>query len=770
MSEFGISPEWLQRLAGSLLHFVWEGALLALAAAILLRLLARRPASWRYTIAVMFLGLMLLAPCVTVLFYPETGSATLQVIKVFRTSVGGAGAPVDSNAVLLWTSWIVLAWATGVIAFSLRLITGWFLSLRLIRSAQSSVPPVVEQLLSRVHNALLTTRRIPRLRIGERVTGPVVFGWLRPVVLLPVSAVTGLTEEQLLAVLAHELAHVRRYDFLVNALQRGVESVLFYHPAVWWLSARIRTEREHCCDDLAVSVCGDRFAYARALIELERMRSETLALAVSGTTSLTQRIRRMLGVEDRNRDWQPAMAALLLLGICIVRGLGQGDPLVAPALAMALPAATPVSIAEQPAPPTTAPLESALGALEALATAQTTQAPSAGERWITTWGTTLSQASASSGAECCNNQTVRMFMRVSVGGSSVRLRMSNTWGSAPLFLGQVRLAIHDRGSEIVPGSDRQVLFAGRSSVEIPIGQTITSDPVSLSVPPLADVAISIYAPNETGRVTGVSSRRNGYKVSGDQTRAQGLTGANLTGQRYWVSGIEVLAPSNAAAIAVVTDVDTETDSDAGRSWTDFLAPRLQENAATKNRAVVFSGDVYRLLGVAQFGPQSPDAFNEIVSSHTGVRYLMLCPGFQTLMTFAQLSGGSSTKGISPEERIIRSFKSTIDQARSRGIVTIGCTLSPQNSRVGSEGIDPTFRDEKGEVRKVDSVRVAVNNWIKSGDAFDSVADFDAVTRDPANPAGLKPELRLPGDPPVNLFNGRAHQAIANAIDLSLFTR
>jgi hypothetical protein len=475
----------------------------------------------------------------------------------------------------------------------------------------------------------------------------------------------------------------------------------------------------------------------------------------------------MLGVEDRNRDWQPAMAALLLLGICIVRGLGQGDPLVAPAFAIALPAASPASIAVQPTPPTTAPLESALGALEAIATAQTTQAPSAGERWITTWGTTMSQASASSGAECCNNQTVRMFMRVSVGGSSVRLRMSNTWGSAPLFLGQVRLALHDRGSEIVPGSDRQVLFAGRSSVEIPIGQTITSDPVSLSVPALADVAISIYAPNETGRVTGVSSWRNGYRVAGDQTRAQGLTGANLTQQRYWVSGIEVLAPSNAVVIAVVSDANTETDSDAGRSWTDFLAPRLQENAATKNRAVVFSGDVYRLLGFVQFPGQSTDAFNEIVSSQTGVQYLMVCPGFPTLMTFA-LSGGNLTKGISPEERIIRSFKSTIDQARSRGIFTIGCTLAPQNSRVGSE--DPTFRDEKGEVRKFDSVRVTVNDWIKSRDAFDAVVDFDAVTHDPANPASLNPEFRVSSDPPVNLFNGRAHQAVANAIDLSLFTR
>ena len=108
------------------------------------------------------------------------------------------------------------------------------------------------------------------------------------------------------------------------------------------------------------------------------------------------------------------------------------------------------------------------------------------------------------------------------------------------------------------------------------------------------------------------------------------------------------------------------------------------------------------------------------------------------------------------------------KCRSRGIFTIGCTLAPQNSRVGSE--DPTFRDEKGEVRKFDSVRVTVNDWIKSRDAFDAVVDFDAVTHDPANPASLNPEFRVSSDPPVNLFNGRAHQAVANAIDLSLFTR
>jgi beta-lactamase regulating signal transducer with metallopeptidase domain len=775
MSDFVISAEWLQLLAGSLLHFVWQGAFLALAAAILLRLLTRRPAAWRYTVAVIFLGLMLLAPCVTILFYPEMGSAALRVLQVFRTSVSDSGTTVNSETLLLWTSWIVLAWAAGVTSFSLRLIAGWFLSLRLIRSAQSSVPQVVEQLLGRAHDTLLASRRLPRLLIGERVTGPVVFGWLRPVVLLPVSAVTGLTEEQLLAVLAHELAHVRRYDFLVNALQRGVESLLFYHPAIWWLSARIRTEREHCCDDLAVSVCGDRFGYAKALIELERMRSETLALAVSGTGSLTQRIRRMLGVEERNRDWQPAMAALLLLGICLVAGLGQGDPIVAPAFAAALPSPTLTPVLEQPAPSTTAPLESALGALEAIATAQAPQASSGSERWITTWGAVFSQTSAPpSEPQCCNNQTVRMFMRVSVGGSSVRLRLSNIRGSAPLFFGQVRMALHDRGSEIVSGSDRQVLFAGKPSVEIPIGQTIISDPVNLDLPALADMAISIYAPNETGRKTGVSSSRNGYVVSGDQASAQGLTGANLTNGRYWVSGIEVLAPSSSGVILVMVDRDTETESDGARSWPDFLAPRLQANNATRNRAVVVNSGVFQLLNPEQ----ASITFNDIVANETGVRYLMLCPNFLTLGSFGfgRSISSDANKGPSPEDRIIQTLKSAIEQARNRGISTIACTLPPQKATtfISVPGNDE-FRDEKGQTRKTDSIRVAINDWMRTSGAFDGVADFDAVTRDTANPGDLKEEFRnpdylRPGYLQAHFLNSRGHQAVADAIDLSMFTR
>ena len=164
---------------------------------------------------------------------------------------------------------------------------------------------------------------------------PTVVGWLRPVILLPASALTGLSPEQLEAILAHELAHIRRYDYLVNIVQTVVEILGFYHPAIWWVSRRIRIERENCCDDLAVHVCGSSLQYARALACMEEIRHNTgdLALAATGG-SLMARIARLLGrpaVDDRRFAWLPGLVALLLVaGLIIPAALVLGTPDAAP--------------------------------------------------------------------------------------------------------------------------------------------------------------------------------------------------------------------------------------------------------------------------------------------------------------------------------------------------------------------------------------------------------------------------------------------------------
>ena len=164
--------------------------------------------------------------------------------------------------------WVVAVWLAGAMVFWLRLIGGWIFAERLRSSLVRPAPREWQQALDRLKNRIRVSRPV-RLLVSSLVQAPAVVGWLRPVVLVPVGALAGLPPEQIEALLLHELAHIRRHDYLVNIVQSAIEALLFYHPAVWWVSGHIRAERELCCDDMAVSVSGDAVTYARALAELE---------------------------------------------------------------------------------------------------------------------------------------------------------------------------------------------------------------------------------------------------------------------------------------------------------------------------------------------------------------------------------------------------------------------------------------------------------------------------------------------------------------------
>src|SRR5438552_442132 len=185
---------------------------------------------------------------------------------------------------------LVGLWGAGVLLLSLRALGGWALVQRLRRSGLAGVPAAIESTLARLVGALRVSAPV-RLYESALVQVPTVIGWLRPVILLPASALTGLSAGQLELILAHELAHIRRGDYLLNLLQTAVETLLFYHPAVWWVGKTMRLERENCCDDVAVSACGNALTYARALTELEQLRCSEpqLALAANGG-SLIDRI------------------------------------------------------------------------------------------------------------------------------------------------------------------------------------------------------------------------------------------------------------------------------------------------------------------------------------------------------------------------------------------------------------------------------------------------------------------------------------------------
>ena len=182
---------------------------------------------------------------------------------------------------------------------------------------------------------------------------PAVIGWFRPVVFLPATALTGLSEDQLQAVIAHELAHIQRLDAFVNVFQVCVETLLFYHPAVWWLNKRIRAEREHCCDDVAVSLCGNPVEYARALTLMEEWRSAPVFAMAANHGPLTDRIMRVLGLKTLGAGMRGIglTGSILCLSAAMVAGnalLGMAHPASVRAVAMAQTDAKPTA-SSQPA-------------------------------------------------------------------------------------------------------------------------------------------------------------------------------------------------------------------------------------------------------------------------------------------------------------------------------------------------------------------------------------------------------------------------------------
>jgi beta-lactamase regulating signal transducer with metallopeptidase domain len=357
----------VQSIGWALVHFIWQGALIAAAAAAVLAILpAARPAT-RYAIASAALIVMCVAPVVTTLRLsldtdgPGSGlvtSSSVPVATSARTLGGAVPAAAGTSVVPIpstqeYREYVeralptaVFLWFVGVLMLSVRLATGW---LGVQRLCAESTGPLPEPLQARV--AAFTRRlRIARpVRVLESalVAVPTLVGWLRPVILLPAAAVAAMPVAHLEAIIAHELAHVRRHDYLINALQAVVETLLFYHPAVWWCSRQVRIEREHCCDDLAVAACGDRLGYATALANLEELRRGDFRLALAATDGqLLGRVRRVLAAppayDGRSHMWLAGVAIAVVLALAgasiTVAGANRDDGTARQANATLVPA------------------------------------------------------------------------------------------------------------------------------------------------------------------------------------------------------------------------------------------------------------------------------------------------------------------------------------------------------------------------------------------------------------------------------------------------
>jgi beta-lactamase regulating signal transducer with metallopeptidase domain len=327
-----LSPQMLHALGWALLHFVWQGAALAALAAVAMA--AFRNARTRYCVGVAALALMLAVPVVTIFLETQSRSPQSQlttyagsgVSKAHRLVVGGSQFAPSPDGF----GWLVEAWLIGVAAFSLRSAGGLLLIERERGKRFAAVPDAVLEICLALQDRLGIRRGIAYCQCA-RLQAPAVLGWFRPIVMLPVFALTGLSPEQLQSVIAHELAHIKRMDSFVNVFQICVETLLFYHPAVWWLNGRIRAEREHCCDDIAVSVCGNPLEFARALTLMEQWRGvPALAMAATGG-SLSDRVRRLLGIKSAGTSLRGAgvVASILCFSTALIAGnafLGAAHP------------------------------------------------------------------------------------------------------------------------------------------------------------------------------------------------------------------------------------------------------------------------------------------------------------------------------------------------------------------------------------------------------------------------------------------------------------
>jgi TonB family protein len=331
-------PEYpmVHALGWTLLHFCWQGALVAGMLWCVLGLLGGRSSTARYGAACAAMALLVALPLMTFGRLAATEyltrsaahrlSVVLDMNMFLQVSAGGSGTawPVRT-ALMLDRSmpWLLLAWLVGALFFVVRLNFGLVVA-RQLKNVGIDPPCAELRVLFETLRQRLGVSRAVRLLHSARVQVPTVIGWLRPVVLIPASCLTGLSAEQIEAIICHELAHVRRHDYLVSVFQSFAEALLFYHPAVWWVSKQVRRERECCCDELAVAHCGDALAYVRALSYLEERRSAypEFVLGANGGV-LTMRIKRLLGYREVPAV-SPLVVAVIGVALTAVAGVYVG--------------------------------------------------------------------------------------------------------------------------------------------------------------------------------------------------------------------------------------------------------------------------------------------------------------------------------------------------------------------------------------------------------------------------------------------------------------
>ncbi len=399
-------------------------------------------------------------------------------------------------------------------------------------------------------------------------------------------------------------------------------------------------------------------------------------------------------------------------------------------------------------------------ALSALLGCLPTSLRAADDHWVTTWGCAPQLTEPGNLPPVpLADRTLRQFVRLSLGGKVLRVRLSNAFGKDAVTVNTAHVALaHVTSSggngDLNPATDQALTFRGAPGVVIPPGETVLSDPLNFELPPLANVAVSIYF----GRVSATTinghpgSRTTSFIVGGNAVSSASLPAASRTQHWYIITGVEVQADRSRKSIVVLGDSITDgrgSTTDGNDRWPDALAERLVTNAPTAGVGVVNMG----IGGNAIFGglgPAAVDRFDRDVLQQNGARYFILFEGVNDI--------GSRSSSMTTATNLVNAFIKFAGQAHAHNLRAYGATITPFG---GSGYYSPVHEQE----------REFVNAWIRTNTVYDGVIDFDAAVRDPANPVKFKAAFH-PG-PNANDWlhlNPLGYRAMADAIDLNLFTQ
>jgi lysophospholipase L1-like esterase len=395
-------------------------------------------------------------------------------------------------------------------------------------------------------------------------------------------------------------------------------------------------------------------------------------------------------------------------------------------------------------------------ALTAVLCVQPLAAKSDHQQWVGTWASApLLDAHAKPADQLLTpgttGVTLREVVHVSIGGETLRVRFSNLYGTDPLVIGAAQIAQTLKGAAVVAGSGKPLTFHGQASVSIPAGALVVSDGIPFKFAPLSDLTVSFYLPNPSGPITEHQlGNATSYHAPGNIVANDTLeTPTTLTSWEY-LNGIDTLASTDTAAVITIGDSITDgakSTIDTNQRWPDELARRLQADPKYRHLAVLneaISGNKILLDGA---GPNVLARFDRDVIAQSGAKYLLILEGINDIGRLHNFPDSVTAADL------ILALDQMILRAHAHGIAVIGCTLTPYHGA--------GYYTENGE-----TIRKAVNDWIRNSGAFDGVVDFEAAVRDPNHP-----DTYLPADDPGDHLhpNDAGYKVMGDAIDLKLFT-